>query len=69
MDKNLQAIENKLNQMLVVLIDNNRYLQSLNNQLGEFLSVLEIKSYEAEKNDEEGGENFEDPWKTEDDSE
>ena len=64
MDKSLQVIANKLDQILVVLIDNSRSLQHLNRQINEFLSILEIKSYEEDKNDED----IEDQWKADDDS-
>ena len=69
MDKKLKPIEDKLKQILVVLIDNNRSLINLNEQLGSFLSVLEIKSYEEDKIEGDIEENSEDPWKTDSDPE
>ena len=69
MDKKLKPIEDKLKQILVVLIDNNRSLINLNEQLSSFLSVLEIKSYEEDKSEDDVEENSEDSWKTDSDPE
>ena len=69
MDKKLKPIEDKLKQILVVLIDNNRSLINLNEQLSSFLSVLEIKSYEEDKIEDDIEKNSEDPWKTDSDPE
>ena len=66
MDEN---IESKLDQILVVLIENNRSLETLNSQLAEFLSVLEIKNYEELQSSDDIEENSEDPWKTDGESE
>ena len=69
MVKKLKPIEDKLKQILVVLIDNNRSLINLNEQLSSFLSVLEIKSYEEDKSEDDVEENSEDSWKTDSDPE